>query len=163
MAYRHCRWVVVCAVFVMPAWSAHAAEESQTTSAVSTVPATAPASVSNITNPYYVAEAFSVGREVYVRSLAVNEPAKSVWIGTSVGALEVDLTTRDVKKSYTRKEGLANEYIFAMHVDRAGRLWIGSNGGGMARHENGQWRTYFPMHGLADYWVYSFGEQANGT
>ncbi|MDX1810742.1 MAG: two-component regulator propeller domain-containing protein [Gammaproteobacteria bacterium] len=25
--------------------------------------------------------------------------------------------------------------------------------------ENKDWRTYFPMHGLADYWVYSFVEQ----
>ncbi len=114
-------------------------------------------------NPYYVAEAFAVGRDVYVRSLAVDTSNNSVWIGTSVGVLEVDLGSRDVKNTYTRKEGLANEYVFAIHVDTKGGRWFGTNGGGVSSYDGSGWRTYFPMHGLADYWAYSFGEQSDGT
>ena len=109
--------------------------------------------------PYYVAEAFSVGRDVFVRSLEINDAVQTAWVGTSVGALEVDLNTKDVKGIYTRREGLANEYVFAILNDSQGRTWYGTNGGGVSRNEAGKWQTYFPMHGLADYWVYSFAEQ----
>lgn len=114
------------------------------------------------TKPYRVEEAFSVGKDVYVRSMAVDAQRNSLWIGTSLGVLEVDLTTRDVKNTYTRKEGLANEYVFAIKVDQKGGSWFGTNGGGMSNFSDGKWKTYFPMHGLADYWVYSFDQQHKG-
>lgn len=114
-----------------------------------------------------VVEAFDVGPDVYVRSIAADPRSNTLWVGTSVGVLEVDLKTRDVLHTHTRAEGLANEYVFAIAVDRQGGAWFGTNGGGASRLEykngKGNWRTYFPMHGLADYWVYSFGEQSNGT
>lgn len=113
--------------------------------------------------PFHVAEAFAVGRDVYVRSLEVSDVSKTVWVGTSVGALEVDLATQEVKGTYTRREGLANEYVFAMLHDSSGSTWFGTNGGGVSRKQDGQWKTYFPMHGLADYWVYSFAEQPDQT
>jgi ligand-binding sensor domain-containing protein len=113
--------------------------------------------------PYYVAEAFAVGRDVYVRSLEINDATNTAWVGTSVGALEVNLTSKEVNGTYTRREGLANEYVFAILNDSEGRTWYGSNGGGVSRYYQGEWKTYFPMHGLADYWVYSFAEQADKT
>ena len=113
--------------------------------------------------PYYVAEAFSVGNEVYVRSLEINDERQRAWVGTSVGALEVDLDSKNVIGTYTRREGLANEYVFAILNDSQNRTWFGTNGGGVSRQHEGRWKTYFPMHGLADYWVYSFAEQADGS
>jgi len=123
--------------------------------------ATAPAAKADA-KPYRVEEAFSVGKDVYVRSMAIDAKRNSLWIGTSLGVLEVDLTTRDVKNTYTRKEGLANEYVFAIKVDQKGGSWFGTNGGGMSSFADGKWKTYFPMHGLADYWVYSFDQQHKG-
>ena len=35
--------------------------------------------------------------------------------------------------------------------------------GGASRYRDGKWKTYFPMHGLADYWIYSFADQRDGT
>lgn len=112
---------------------------------------------------YRVMDAFNVGREVYVRSLAADSSRNALWVGTSGGVLEVDLATSNLKNTFTRDDGLANEYVFAIHADAKGAVWFGTNGGGMTRFADKQWRTYFPMHGLADYWVYSFGEQADGT
>jgi ligand-binding sensor domain-containing protein len=86
-----------------------------------------------------------------------------LWVGTSTGVIEVDANTRNLRRTYTRKEGLANEYVFGMLVDNIGRKWFGTNGGGMSVYNAGQWKTYFPMHGLADYWVYSFTQQHNGS
>lgn len=112
---------------------------------------------------YRVMDAFNVGGDIYVRSLAMDEKRKSLWVGTSGGVLEVDLASSNLKNTFTRDAGLANEYVFAIHVDKTGAAWFGTNGGGMTRFADGQWRTYFPMHGLADYWVYSFAEQHDGT
>jgi ligand-binding sensor domain-containing protein len=112
---------------------------------------------------YRVLESFGVGRDVYVRSLAVDRAHNSIWVGTSVGVHEVDLATRDPLHTFTRKEGLANEYVFSIFVDSQGYKWFGTNGGGASRYKDGQWKTYFPMHGLADYWVYNFAEQQPGV
>jgi ligand-binding sensor domain-containing protein len=113
---------------------------------------------------YHVADTFNVGDNVYVRSLAVDEKEKHLWVGTSVGVLEVALDNRQLAGTYTRDQGLANEYVFGMHVDAKGNRWFGTNGGGVSRFATDrQWKTYFPMHGLADYWVYSFAEQSDGT
>jgi hypothetical protein len=33
----------------------------------------------------------------------------------------------------------------------------------VSRYKDGKWKTFFPMHGLADYWVYCFASQKDGT
>jgi len=68
----------------------------------------------------------------------------------------------------------ANVYVRALTVDAStdslwvgtstGVLkWFGTNAGGVSRYRDGEWKTFFPMHGLADYWVYSFASQSDGT
>ena len=109
-----------------------------------------------------VKDVFEVGPNVYVRALTV-EPAKgTLWVGTSAGVHEVELATGKKRNTFTRKDGLANEYVFAVGLDRAGNKWFGTNAGGVSRYKDGQWKTFFPMHGLADYWIYSFAQQKNG-
>lgn len=110
-----------------------------------------------------ILETFEVGPQVYVRSLAVDPVRHSLWIGTSLGVHEIDLASRDLRRTFTRQQGLANEYVFATFVDSKDNKWFGTNGGGVSRFRDGDWKTYFPMHGLADYWVYSFAEQSDGT
>lgn len=109
-----------------------------------------------------VLETFDVGRAVFVRSLTVEPARHSLWVGTSAGVHEIDLANRNVKQTFTRKDGLANEYVFAIGVDTDGAKWFGTNAGGVSRYRDGEWKTFFPMHGLADYWVYSFAETADG-
>lgn len=112
--------------------------------------------------PYRVLESFEVGSTTYVRALAV-EPAKNaLWVGTSLGVHEVDLGNGKLRRTFTREHGLANEYVFAIGIDRKGNKWFGTNAGGVSRYKDGKWKTFFPMHGLADYWVYSFAEQKSG-
>ena len=122
----------------------------------------APAQNAN-SNQYTVLESFEVGDNVNVRSILNDEDKQSLWVGTSVGVLQVDLKTRDIVQTYTRAEGLANEYVFALFKGQDNALWFGTNGGGATRLKHNQWKTYFPMHGLADYWVYAFNEQSDGT
>jgi len=108
---------------------------------------------------YKVTESFNVGRNVVVRSLSMNSSEDDLWIGTSVGVLQVDPAQREVKQVYTRENGLANEYVFAVLNDSKNNTWFGTNGGGVSKFDGAVWTSFFPMHGLADYWVYSFAEQ----
>ena len=109
-----------------------------------------------------VVESFQVGNEVYVRSLAVDTGTNSLWVGSSTGVLQIDLASNQMVNTFTRDDGLANEYVFAIYVDSQGYKWFGTNAGGASRYKDGKWDVYFPMHGLADYWIYSFIEQENG-
>jgi len=106
---------------------------------------------------------FGVGKDVYVRALAVDRRDKSLWIGTSLGAINIDLATEDMKHTFTRDDGLANEYVFSLGVAPTGEIWFGTNAGGASTYKQGKWRTYFPMHGLADYWVYAFAFDGAGA
>jgi ligand-binding sensor domain-containing protein len=109
-----------------------------------------------------VREVFDVGPAVYVRALTVEPASAALWVGTSAGVHEVDVGSGKLRNTFTRKEGLANEYVFAVGLDRRGHKWFGTNAGGVSRYKDGRWKTFFPMHGLADYWIYSFAEQRNG-
>jgi len=112
--------------------------------------------------PQRVSEVFNVGSNVVVRSLAVEVPANTLWVGTSVGLLEIDLGSMQPVNTFTREHGLANEYIFGIGIDSKGYKWFGTNAGGVSRYKDGEWKVFFPMHGLADYWIYCFAEQAGG-
>lgn len=109
--------------------------------------------------PHTVINVFEVGASAYVRSLAIDQEKNRLWVGTSGGALEIDIATHELLNTFTRKDGLANEYIFGIGVDSDGYTWFGTNAGGASRYKDGDWQVFFPMHGLADYWIYTFAEQ----
>ncbi len=107
-------------------------------------------------------ETFEVGENVVVRALRVNESSNTLWVGTSVGVHEIDIKTSTPRNTFTREQGLANEYVFAVNIDNDGYTWFGTNAGGASRYKDGKWKTFFPMHGLADYWVYAFSNDQKG-
>ncbi|VAX01451.1 Sensor histidine kinase/response regulator [hydrothermal vent metagenome] len=109
-----------------------------------------------------VLNVFQVGENVYVRSLKIENSSNTLWVGTSLGVHEIDLKTQNIRNTFTRDHGLANEYVFAIGIDADGYKWFGTNAGGMSRYKDGNWKTYFPMHGLADYWIYSFTNDQDG-
>jgi ligand-binding sensor domain-containing protein len=110
-----------------------------------------------------VLDTFQVGEGVYVRALTHEKARDAMWVGTSSGVHDIDLKTLKPRSTFTRKEGLANEYVFSVGLDHQGNKWFGTNAGGVSRYKDGQWKTFFPMHGLADYWVYCFASQKDGT
>jgi ligand-binding sensor domain-containing protein len=112
---------------------------------------------------FHVKETFNVGDAVYVRALTVDRKAGSVWVGTSAGVHEIDLGKQLPRNTFTRSEGLANEYVFAVGIDSQDYKWFGTNAGGVSRYKDSTWKTYFPMHGLADYWIYSFANDKDGN
>lgn len=121
-----------------------------------------PALAADKTGPRVI-DSFEVGDNVYVRALTVEKSAGALWVGTSVGVLEIDLKSSKPRNTFTRQQGLANEYVFAVGIDSEGYKWFGTNAGGASRYKDGKWKTYFPMHGLADYWIYSFQNDKDGN
>jgi len=113
--------------------------------------------------PPSVIDVFNIGSSAYVRSIAIDQSRNRLWVGTSGGALEIDLASHELKNTFTRNDGLANEYIFGIGIDSDGYTWFGTNAGGASRYKDGEWQVFFPMHGLADYWVYTFAEQRDKT
>jgi len=110
----------------------------------------------------HVIESFEVGGSVVVRALTVEPKRNSLWVGTSTGVHEINLANNQPINTFNRDSGLANEYVFAVGIDKEGYKWFGTNAGGTSRYRDGEWKTYFPMHGLADYWIYCFASQKNG-
>jgi ligand-binding sensor domain-containing protein len=112
---------------------------------------------------YEVVDRFEVGAGIYVRALAVEAESNTLWVGTSMGVMEIGLDGQVLHNTFTRADGLANEYVFAIGIDSQGFKWFGTNAGGASRYKDGEWEVFFPMHGLADYWIYAFAEQRDGT
>jgi streptogramin lyase len=114
-----------------------------------------------------IIETFQVGATVYVRALAVEPARGALWVGTSAGLNEVDLESGKLRSTFTRRDGLASEQVFALAIDAQGYKWIGTGAGGASRYKenngSGSFKTYFPMHGLADYRVFSFAQEARGA
>jgi len=103
---------------------------------------------------------FDIGQNIYARSLLAADD--TLWVGTSAGLMDISLVEYTPRKIYTRDDGMANEYVFAVGRERSGDIWLGTNGGGASRFRDGEIKTFFPSHGLADYWVYAFAQQRNG-
>lgn len=109
-----------------------------------------------------VIETFQVGENVYVRALAVDAKRNALWVGTSTGVHEVELPSGRLRATFTRRDGLASEQVYAIAIDAEGGKWIGTGAGGASRYRDGAWKTYFPMHGLADYRVFAFAADPRG-
>lgn len=84
----------------------------------------------------------------------------SLWLGTHDGLAHL---TNGTLTLYTRKDGLPDDYIKSVHVDRSGNLWVGTNGGGLSEFVNGRFINYTLHDGLAGNSIWSIYEDRMGT
>lgn len=108
-----------------------------------------------------VAEHFEVGDFAYVRSLQV--AGDTLYVGVSTGVLEVNRKTGDVIRTFTRADGMRNNYAFVVRPGPDGTVWMGTNSGGLSTFAGGKMVNYLPKDGLADLWVYDVAFQAPDT
>lgn len=89
----------------------------------------------------------------YVMSLAI-DANDNKWFGTwGSGLSRFDGKTW---KTYTTRDGLAGNFVFALKVDQVGVLWAGTNGG-VSYFDGKVWKSYTRKDGLMDDFVYSIG------
>ncbi|HTV16218.1 MAG TPA: two-component regulator propeller domain-containing protein [Acidobacteriaceae bacterium] len=89
-------------------------------------------------------------------------PDHYLWIGTTGGLLRFDgahFTVFD----HGNTPQLHENSVFALLVSRDGSLWIGTEGGGLARWQNGKFRSYGAQDGLSDGFVRALFEDRGGT
>jgi len=86
--------------------------------------------------------------------------APSVWLGTSRGLFHFE---QDRFQEISIPAPGGEMEIRSVLKDRAGRLWVGTWGGGLGRFENGKWMWYTTRQGLADNQVSCLYEDLIGT
>lgn len=95
----------------------------------------------------------------YIVAMAVDREGV-VWCGTWGGGL----ARFDGKKwrNYTMSDGLPGNHVFMLHVDPAGKLWIGTNEG-LAHFDNGKFKVITTDDGLFSNLIFSMATAADGS
>ena len=83
-----------------------------------------------------------------------------VWVGTWGGGL----SRFDGSKwqTYTTKEGLPGNHVSMLHVDKTGKLWIGTNNG-VAQFEGSKFKTISMADGLFSNTVFSMATSPDNS
>jgi len=96
----------------------------------------------------YAARTWHAGAEVppaAIQAIA-QTPDGYLWLGTMQGLVRFDGVRSTV---FDRKNsGLPHDNVWSLHVDRAGRLWVGTDGGGLALWDHGVRETFSTASGL---------------
>jgi ligand-binding sensor domain-containing protein/signal transduction histidine kinase len=88
-------------------------------------------------------------------------PDRYLWIGTSGALLRFDgvhFTVFDRQNT----PAIHQNSVFCLLVARNGDLWIGMEGGGLARYAKGQFTSWTTREGLSDDFVRALAEDAQG-
>ncbi len=85
-----------------------------------------------------------------------------LWFGTQEGLVRFDGIRFDVYDK-RRVDQLQSNWILALQEDQEGKLWIGTNGGGLSCMFNGRFTTYKTQQGLAGNIVTSLSLDRDGT
>jgi diguanylate cyclase (GGDEF)-like protein len=85
----------------------------------------------------------------------------NLWIGTDGGGL--DRLTEGQLTSFTTKNGLTNDYVWAIREDHEGSLWIGTNGGGLNSLKNGSVLSLTTREGLPSDFIWSVIRAHDGS
>ncbi len=72
-----------------------------------------------------------------------------LWVGTFEGAARFDGVRFTVFDNSNTPALRVNHQILVMLEDRAGNLWMGTNGGGLVRYRDDQFQVYDTTQGLA--------------
>jgi len=82
------------------------------------------------------------------------------WVGTQKGLYRL---VRERLEPHPLGQILKNCQITSIVEDRAGSLWVGTNGSGLFRYANGQWHSFTSLDGLSDDNVSSIVEDREGN
>ncbi|MCP5519460.1 MAG: ATP-binding protein [Verrucomicrobiales bacterium] len=94
-----------------------------------------------------------------VRSIHVGRDG-AVWLGAAAGLHRLH---EGQARSWQPADGLPHEDVRAILEDRAGRLWVGTMGGGLAELREDGFRRYTEAEGLSSLNVWAFCEDEEGA
>ena len=88
----------------------------------------------------------------------------NIWFATYAGGLlkySVSKTGKESFVRYTEKDGLSSDYVWTVHADKKGKLWIGTNNGLDILYKN-KFTNYTVAEGLNHNIVTKIIESRNG-
>jgi ligand-binding sensor domain-containing protein/class 3 adenylate cyclase len=92
--------------------------------------------------------------------LSLEDSQGRLWIGTTAGLLMRDSGGNHL---YGKTQGLRNEFILDVHEAADHRIWVGLDGGGVARLEDdGNFRSWTSAEGLVGNVVFRFFTDSGG-
>ena len=88
-----------------------------------------------------------------------------IWVGRQLGGLTRILSKGDtlVTRTYTDKDGLAGNSVYAVHRSPNGTVWAGTVSGGVSVLRRSGFETYSMANGLGSNAVNSITETRDGT
>jgi len=91
---------------------------------------------------------------------------EALWIGTEdMGLWRLDLSVDPAKpsawKQFIGKDGPNTEHVYAIAVDAAGRVWVGTTNQGVAVYNGVEWRTFGVLDGCAGERVFAIAADAD--
>ncbi len=87
--------------------------------------------------------------------------ANSIWIATyGQGLFKID---SEKVTHYSRGEGLTNDNLLSLFMDKKNTLWIGTYQGGVYSFNGTNFTNYTTADGLADNTIYGIEENKNGA
>jgi len=89
-------------------------------------------------------------------------PDGYLWVGTSEGLLRFD-GAHFAHFSHENTPAIHENSVFCLLTGRDGRLWIGTEGGGLVEMNKGVFRAYSAADGLTDGFVRSLFEDRHGS
>lgn len=98
-----------------------------------------------------------------VYSIAGNR--NDVWVGRQTGGLTHIFPRGSAlaAETYTHADGLAQNSVYSVHVERDGTVWAGTLSGGVSRLKDGGFTTYKTADGLASNTVVSIEDGQDGA
>jgi signal transduction histidine kinase/ligand-binding sensor domain-containing protein len=104
----------------------------------------------------------SIGKDV-VYSIAGQK--SEIWLGRQNGGLtHLRFENASVtSQTYSERDGLAQNSVYAVYQSRDGAVWAGTLSGGVSRFKDGRFATYTTASGLASNTVYSILETRDDT
>ena len=69
----------------------------------------------------------------------------NMWFGTNVGVIRYDGSHW---QTFTKADGLADNYVVAICQDNQGNMWFGTWSSGVSRYDGENWRTFTPSDGM---------------
>lgn len=89
-----------------------------------------------------------------------------IWIGRQRGGLtrlELDGDRAIASQTFTRRDGLPQDSVYAVHAARDGSIWAGTLSGGISRYSGGTFTTFTTANGLAANTITAIDDGPDGS
>jgi ligand-binding sensor domain-containing protein len=84
----------------------------------------------------------------------------NLWFGSNVGVIRYDGAEW---QTFTKEDGLADNYVVAICQDTQGNMWFGTWADGISRYDGEDWRTFTPQDGLVSDAIHCMLKDSQGN